>query len=354
MQHRLLLGSTALVSAGLLMSGGAEAQEVRAGGIEVVLGGYTEFGTKYANKDTLENSENTKQYTFFMDNEVFINANGATENGILYGSKVELEVGSGDGNTDNSFVDEVALFFSGNFGRIELGKEDGAEDVMAINGNDAQAGTGGTDGDTANLLPFVNEVPDTGDDTKASYFTPRVAGFQLGASFVPNTSGPADGNPIPNNVDGEFEDVVGLGGNWVGALGPVDLTVAGTGILGEGQTNDTDDLRSWEAGALLGFGGFTLGGGYGQNTDAFEAQFASVGLKYGFGAANVSVGYGLYDPDDGDTANLFVVSGDVGLMPGVTLKGDVSYNTDDTGANADDPDDTEDTVSGVVSVQLDY
>jgi outer membrane protein OmpU len=354
MQHKLLLGSTALVSAGIMMSGGASAQETRVGGIEVVLGGYTEWGAKYANKDTLENSENTKQYTFWMDNEVFVNANGATENGILYGSKIELEAASGDGNQFDATVDEVALFFSGNFGRIELGKEDGAEDVMAINGNDAAAGTGATDGDIANLLPFVNEVPDTGDDTKASYFTPRIAGFQLGASFVPNTSPPVAGNPIPNNIDGEFEDVVGLGGNWVGALGPVDLTVAGTGILGEGQTNDTDDLRSWEAGALLGFGGFALGVGYGQNTDAFEADFASAGLEYRFGAAGVSVNWGFYDPDGGDTANLFVVSGDVGLMPGVTLKGDVGYNTEDTGANADDPDDTDDTVSAVASIQLDY
>jgi outer membrane protein OmpU len=354
MQHRLLLGSTALVSAGLLMSASAEAQETRVGGMEVVLGGYTEFGVKAANKDTLQDDGDTQDYLFFMDNEVFVNAYGVTEGGIQYGSEIELEVGSGEVNSTNTVVDEVGLFFSGGFGRIELGKEDGAEDVMAINGNDAQAGTGGTDGDTTNLLPFVNEVPDTGDDTKASYFTPRVAGFQLGASFVPNTnSGDLEESATDENP-GEFKDVVGLGGNWVGALGPADLTVAGTGILGNGQTSDTDDLASWEAGALLGFGGFTLGGGYGQNTDAFDAQFASAGLKYGFGAANVSVGYGLYDPDDGDTANLFVASADIGLMPGVTLKGDVSYNTEDTGADADDPDDTDDTISGVVTVQLDY
>ena len=89
-----------------------------------------------------------------MDNEVFINANGATEGGIQYGSELELEVGSGDGNIDDATVDEVTLFFSGDFGRIELGKEDGAEDVMGIGGEDAQAGTGGIDGDTANLTTF--------------------------------------------------------------------------------------------------------------------------------------------------------------------------------------------------------
>jgi hypothetical protein len=347
MQHRLLLGSTALVSAGLLMSN-AQAQEVA--GIEVTLGGYTEFGVKAASRDTLRNADNTKKYLFFMDNEVFINADGVTETGILYGSKIELEAGSGDGNEDDAFVDEVALYFSGNFGRFELGKEDGAEDVMAIGGQDAQAGTGGIDGDTANL--FQPEMPDTDDDTKITYFTPRIAGFQLGASFVPDT-----GDGFSTDQDGEFHETVGLGGNWVGALGPADLTVSGVGIAGQGQTNDTDDLLSWAAGALLGFGGFSVGGQVGQNTDFNEANFANAGIKFGFAAANVSVGWNVFDPDGdtpGDTNHVFVVSSDLGLMPGVTLKGDVSYATDDPGARADDPDDPDDTIAGVLTIQLDY
>ena len=52
MQHKLLLGSTALVSAALLMSGAAQAQEMEVGGIEVTLGGYTEFCVRGANEDT--------------------------------------------------------------------------------------------------------------------------------------------------------------------------------------------------------------------------------------------------------------------------------------------------------------
>jgi outer membrane protein OmpU len=351
MQHKLLLGSTALVSAGLLMSNAAHAQEeMRVGGIEVVLGGYTEFGVKAATEDTLTDSSNNRNYLFYMDNEVFISANGATESGILYGSHLELEVGSGDGNVDDAFVDEVGLYFSGNFGRIELGKEDGAEDVMGIGGADAQAGTGGIDGDTTNLVQF--EVPDTADDTKASYFTPRLAGFQVGASFVPD-----DGDGITDNEPAPVqENIVSGGVNWVGAMGPADLTVAATGILGEAETGG-DDLRSWEAGALLGFGGLSLGANFFQNTDLNEAWGVATGLKYGFGAANVSAGWVLFDPDGGDTANLFAVSGDIGVLPGVTLKADGTYNTEDPGANCNDAgvcDDTDDTLAGVVSIQLDY
>ena len=59
------------------------------------LGGYTEFGGK-AGQSLVHGPD--RGYFFFMDNEVFINANGATDRGLQYGSKVELEVGSGNGN----------------------------------------------------------------------------------------------------------------------------------------------------------------------------------------------------------------------------------------------------------------
>jgi hypothetical protein len=48
-----------------------------------------------------------------------------TQSGILYGSKIELEAGSNRGNENKAKIDEVGLFFSGKFGRIELGQEDG-------------------------------------------------------------------------------------------------------------------------------------------------------------------------------------------------------------------------------------
>jgi hypothetical protein len=51
----------------------------------------------------------------------------ATQSGILYGSKIELEAGSDRDNGSKARVDEAGLFFSGCYGRIELGQEEGAE-----------------------------------------------------------------------------------------------------------------------------------------------------------------------------------------------------------------------------------
>src|SRR5690606_866521 len=147
---------------------------------------------------------------------------------------------------------------------------------------------------------------------------------------------------------------------WVGALGPADLTVAATGIMGEAETTG-DDLEAWEVGFLAGFGGLSFGAKFGQLLDLAEGTFMNAGIKYGFGAANASVGFTRYDPDDGDDNNVFFVSGDVGLMPGVVLKGDVSYATGDPGADDDDfianagsREDTDETLAGVLTIQLNY
>jgi outer membrane protein OmpU len=369
MQHKRLLGSTALVSASLLMSGSALAQEeMEVAGLEVVLGGYTEFLVQAGDKNTITNGGHDRSYTFAMDNEVFISAEGATETGILYGSHLELEVGTGglNGSEPNTTVDEVGLFFSGGFGRIELGREDGAEDVMYVGGEDAQAGTGGIDGDIPNIN-FV-QFTDTGDVAKATYFTPRLAGFQLGVSFTPDYEDNGGENQFQNgNAEGEN----GLGGgiNWVGALGALDLTLSAVGIWADCESNCDaggglgagfqDEQKSWAVGGLLGFGGFTLGAGYNYQDDFAPGthgnDIINVGLKYGFGAANVSVGwtFNKYD-EDLDDSHLFVVSGDVGILPGVTLKADVSYNTEDLLARDDDVIEQDNTWGGVAAVQLDY
>jgi len=345
MHHRLLLGSTALVSAGLLLGGAAPAQAE----IEVTLGGYTEFEAIGATDDTYDPSPD-RGYGFAMDNEVHIQATGTSDTGVTYGSYLELEVGSGNATSTNAFVDEVNLFFSGNFGRAELGQQDGAEDVMFVGGEDAQSGTGGVDGDTKNLATVIN-VRNSGDDAKATYFTPRVAGFQLGATYLPGTGPDQAGD---NNV-GEVEQFVGLGGNWVGAFGGVDLTLSAVGLIADGETSTTDDRRDYSVGGLIGVGGLSFGATWGQLLDEGEADFAHIGLEYEFGGASASVGYSYNDVDAlDDTEHVFVVSGAVGLMPGVTLKGDVSYNTEDPGYKDSDGADQDDTWSGVLSVQMDY
>jgi predicted porin len=351
MHHRLLLGSTALVSAGILFTNASPA-EAQDGGIEVVLSGYTEFGAKGATDDTLQNQPD-RGYTFYMDNEVHIEATGTTDGGLTYGSYAEIEVNSGDSDTGNATVDEVNLFFSGGFGRIELGRNDGAEDLLLAGGEDAQAGTGGVDGDTANLCTGGCIDLNLGDTTKATYFTPRIGGFQLGASYTPESTD--DGGRDGAGFDNGFYNLVSGGGNWVGAFGGIDLTLSAVGVYGDGEDNQNDDRKDYAVGGLLGAGGLSFGATWGQKTDFNETNWANLGLEYSFGNAAASVGYTYGDVKRfDDTQHVFVASGNIGLAPGLNLKGDVSYNTEDPGNDNSDGEDQNGTVAGVLSVQLDY
>jgi outer membrane protein OmpU len=403
MQRNLLLVSIALVSAGLLMSGSAltqeeeeaqeedgaqeedeaqqeeeeeeedEAREIPVGGIEVVLGGTTEFGVQAGTKNTIT-GERDRGYTFFMDNEWLIEANGATETGIRYGSMIILEVGTGglDGDPQVTEIDEAALFFSGNFGRLELGRRDGAEQLMLVGGEDAQAGTGGIDGDIPNINFFEFENTDTAE--KATYFTPRIAGLQLGASFTPDYEDNG-GEDQFQGEDLEGENGVSPGINWVGVLGPLDLTLSAVGLFSKCESNcdnGTDDgegfqdqQKSWAVGALLGFGEFTLGVTYNRQDDfAPETQdndIVNFGIMYGFEEADISFGYNFnaFGEETLNDSHLFVLSGNIGLLPGVTLLADVAYNTNDIEACCRIEDDEREnkqsaTWGGVLSIELEY
>lgn len=433
MQRKLLLGSSAILSVGLLMSGGALTQEAdveeaqveeadveeaedeaaedeaaedeaaegeaaadeeaqggeeeedeeedeetvarppRVGGFEVTLGGQTEFGVQAGSKNTIS-GEGDRGYTFFMDNELTIDANGATASGILYGSRITMEVGSGglDGDPITTDIDEAGLFISGSFGRLELGRRDGAEQLMYVGAIDAQAGTGGIDGDIPNIN-FV-QFENTDIAAKVTYFLPRFAGFQLGASFTPDYEDNG-GEDRFQGEDAEGEHGISPGINWVGDLGPVNLTLSAVGLFGKceaGCENDDDDgegfqdkQKSWAVGGLLGIGEFSLGVGYNRQDDfapeTQENDIVNVGVLYSFDEASVSLGYTFnrFGDDEFDDSHLLVLSGDLGILPGVSLLADVAYNTNDIEACCRTVDDEienkqSSTWGGVLSVELEF
>lgn len=334
MTKKLLLGSTALVGA-FALAAPAYAD------IEVTLSGQVEFGASVGDEETVDNDN--RGYFFFMDSETKIQAEGESDHGLGYSGKVELEVDADEGGSEDFNADEVVLAFWGDFGRAELGREDGAADNMFVGGEDFQAGTGGIDGDTANL--DLVGVTDSGDAAKITYFTPRMGGLlQLGASFTPDT-GDEEGD---NDDVGDIEDHFELGANIVTELGGADVTVSAVASIGNGEAGVDDDLEDYGFGAGVEFGGLGIGAGYILKEDLNEGDGFTVGAKYGYMGANVSAGYSYDDPDDGDEIGVFALSADYGLWSGVTLKGDLSFNDEDQ------DDDGDSTTAGVVTVQLDY
>ena len=130
--------------------------------------------------------------------------------------------------------------FSGDWGILDLGDEDGAEDNMAYGGeNVACLGECGYDGGAGSVFNFMGarkKSPDlslgggdTGDASKITYYTPRTSGFRLGVSYTPDSGSNLASNVDTNTVNDkdmlvDIRNAVGVGFDYDGKVGEADFT----------------------------------------------------------------------------------------------------------------------------------
>ncbi|MBE9558264.1 MAG: porin, partial [Proteobacteria bacterium] len=69
--------------------------------------------------------------------ELQLNVSGTADNGLNYGFKIELNANT----TDGKMADEARLQLSGGWGTLQMGDEDGAEDIMNYGGENLMGAT---------------------------------------------------------------------------------------------------------------------------------------------------------------------------------------------------------------------
>jgi len=334
---KILLGTSALLGAGLLATASpASAQQgptVSPGGkLDVTVTGFARF--LWVAGDVKERFGGQQSSSDFRnDTEVHIVARGRDEStGLRYGATVEFEA---DTNRNDN-TDETWVILQGTFGEFRFGDEDGASDLMKLGAFTLAAGTGGIDGTVD--LPRLVAGDNTGDATKIIYFSPRLAGFQLGVSYTPNANSGGD-NLAVTNVDAA-KDVIEAGLNYVGDLGGVGIKAGVIGHIGDSTDGDNEeDFWKIYGGGTVSFAGFSVGGGFGkQDTFGNERTWFNAGAAATLGPATLSVNGGrVLDADDDIETKGVVVSATVGILPGVTLDGDLLFFDEaGVGGNFDD------------------
>jgi hypothetical protein len=333
-----LLGTTALVGATALLAGAAGAAEKPTAAIS----GGTNFQFYYVDSDmtgaittsltgtapfstaTTGGDWQSHGWYFGVDStEIVFNVSGTADNGLNYGYKVEIDVGQG--NTNNA--DENRIQLSGSWGTLQLGDEDGAEDIMNYGGESLMSGTGGFDGDMGDVLQFTagpTIAGDSSDATKISYFSPRMSGLQVGASLTPVLK--MEGNAFKK--DGKFENHIGVGVNYNGSFGDVTIKASGVyamaSLTGGGTTND---ISAYSLGGIVGFGPFSIGGAWADNGDSgiagtTESGYYNVAARFESGPFSVSAGYHVYTIEmaGGDIElKTISVGGDYSVAPGLSV-----------------------------------
>jgi predicted porin len=358
---KILLGSTAMVGASVLMAGTALASDPP----KLELSGYFKFEAWFADQDA--DTGANRGYHFENDDvEIHFKAYATADNGLKYGAKIEWDV---DGNV----IDEAVLDFSGNWGTLFLGDEDGANDLMKVGGFSVLTAGGGWDGGptailqnpgSVNLLGptlgfgsgIADSTGDSDDATKISYFTPSFSGFRLGLSLTPDTGHTMGGN-IADTAAGaasqDVENLFGYGVEYKGTFNDISVHVSGRGLYGspEGETDGDaagrEDINSWGVGGKVEWQGFALAAGYGDLGDSGVNKTAKatgrdagtwydVGVSYANGPYTVAGGYFHSEEDrtttTEDQVDFFSIGGNYNLAPGLDVYAEYNYVEIDDGS----------------------
>lgn len=332
-----LMGTTAMLGAAAIVVPSA------ASAFEVNIRGFYNFNTVVGD---LEESGNAggdpKDYDFVTDSEIHIQGvNTDDETGIRYGFLVEFETDPGT----NERIDESWIFIDGAFGGFRLGNEDGAVDNSKIGAYNIAAGTGGIDGQGV-VAPVRFAPINSGDSTKIRYDSPSIAGFTIHGSFTP--AGGNEGNSIAQDGATDYQEWVETALVYTGSFGGLDLQLGGTLAFNNGK-NGADDYMGANLGAIVGFSGFRVAGSIWQDDDGpiGDTTGFTAGAAAALGPANLSVTYANVidqDGNNGEGQNL-VLSASMGLLPGMSLNGDVAFFDRDVGGN-------DDGVTGVVRLRV--
>lgn len=363
---KVLLATTGLVAAAFVASAAS------AGTPKVTVGGFIDFQAATVSDD---NDANQRSHGFRNDSEVSIRVDGKSDSGLGYGAVIDLESDvTADSDGDGLNASRTYIYLDGNFGRFEMGSNEGATETMRIGADSIAAATGGIDGSwskfanrpatngsfisTPGLVTETGSLLVNGDETfgnanKINYYSPRFSGFQLGLSYTPDID---DRGQTVTRIDNgaSYGDVFDIALAWEGAWDMVSIAAAITGQFGDADTNTFEDIGAWDAGLNLGYAGFSLAGSYGDWDDSTnasganaESDYWTLGVGYDGGAFALSATYLDSDVETGATSsNEFdnlVIGADYKLAPGLTPYAEVSFYEFDgstAGATADDNDGT--------------
>ena len=372
---KVLLATTALIAASAFAAP-AKAE------MEVTVGGYTAFQAGFFDNDTANSSDRD----FTSEAQIAIRADGTADNGLQYGAKVLLDASTSD--TANS--DETSLYLAGGWGRVELGDDDGASELVVFAPTVGIGQINGSYDDFINGNAKAHIVNDRGDhnftaidsddSTKVTYFTPKFSGFQAGVSYAPEyqgfnvfgfagVAGSAGENVALLEDSTLASDIFELGLAYEGSFSGVDVKVGGNYVMASATDADVDlvtggvqtleDVRAWSLGAQVGYNGFKFGGGYTHDGDSLQLEGVAndsvhswnIGATYENGPWGVGISYLDTDFDTNAFAKSVNVTTAVGgdytalvlgatytVAPGLTTGTDFAFYERDANGTANDDD----------------
>ena len=338
---KLLLTSTALVA----FAGAAAAEIALTGSAEMgIAGGDAEV----ENRDG-ERFEESLPMQFWQDVDVTFTMSGETPGGLAFGVAVDLDEAVNLRGTE--FDDHgVAVFISGDFGRVTMGDTDGALDFVTQ--DMGYKNPGSIDDAETGHLGYLGAWLDGSNDGQIVRYDYTWEGLKLAASVEQGGADSFGNNGIIVDGDTDLTWSVGaayefdFGGGDVGAS--LGYQYSDNGRIAVGGTADdanisfqlnAGEVAATALGVYGDFGGFGAALTYTwfDFDDGDDVTHIGVGGGYEFDAFSIHANYGVWESDSYDIAG-WGIAGAYDLGGGASLHaayGSSSADEDDSPASID-------------------
>jgi outer membrane protein OmpU len=346
---KLLMCSVAL--GGIALSAPALAQD---GGVKLDVGGWFAGYGAFVDQDEASTLE-SREFDFLKHTEVHLTGETVLDNGLTVGAHFEV-----DADGEDSFdVQEAYTYFSGSWGRVNFGEENGVAYLLQVDAPSADENVDGVrqyinpvnygvvtglgaglaggsfdfDGDgtvatttatvegtlnsglggLSDLLVFDYDDDATGYSNKLSYMTPVFSGFQAGVSYTPETDEDTRGLEGVHADDeaGDYGSAYELALRYSGQYEQVGFAVGAgyTHVEREESLSFTTDL---DGDGVVDAGEDLDGDGLFDGFALDDRQSWNIGLDldisaFGLGVAYVEDDLGI---DDGADRETWVVGAD--------------------------------------------
>ncbi len=194
-----------------------------------------------------------------LDGSARISLEYITDSAIVIG--IVGEVDSGNVEIEGFERDEFYAYIAADWGRIEIGENDGPGDTLSFHA--PTTGLGQVRGDFARYTGSVALLSpyDTRDAAKITYLSPPIGGFRGGVSYSPEFNiNEHDPNPLRRLLQ---DDVVEVAGQYNTVAGGVTFGVSGSYVTGSAVgVAGREDIQSWGIGTEFNRGAWTLGAAY--------------------------------------------------------------------------------------------
>jgi predicted porin len=382
MKH-LLLGTTALVAAGLMVGEAYAADGVKLGLGGMYRGAYgSHFDTQGGETGGVDDADLDRSDVVKQDIEVHFKGEAVLDNGLTVGARVELE---GQDSADQ--IDVAYAYLSGGFGEFRLGDTADAYAQMCylvpaashIFGADSPVFNFSNAGVNGYAATNGTCYGATDNATKLVYFSPNFGGFTFALSYAPDgtedTRNTAGGFGTRSDSDTPFQnsEEYSAAAQFAHDFNGVNVVLGGgaafiddiEGVDGIVDPDDVDKPIHYNAYGRVGFGlgdgTLTLGGAWEYRSNrrivttgvggavtavssSADNQVYGLGVTYTIDAWTVglSATRGEYESTceggDGscsDDHDIIEADASYAIGPGVAIEGMVGYEEYDPGDDRD-------------------